>query len=222
LPIGKTRQQRNNEDRMTAYRLYGYPQSGSAVVELALVAGGIAHQLVELDPEAGDLSSSAFLKINPRGQVPVLCLPDGSAVTELPAILNHLADAHPGCGLAPPPGTTARAQHDRWLAFIHANVYEGILRMFYTERYTTDPEGVPGVHAAAEAYVRHHLGLLDAVVGEGPFLLGSAPMGVDYLISVILSWLDQNELASVAPRLLALADAVKADPRLVAVAARNL
>lgn len=207
---------------MTAYLLYGYPQSGSAVVELALVAGGIAHQLVELDPEAGDLSSSAFLKINPRGQVPVLCLPDGSAVTELPAILNHLADAHPGCGLAPPPGTAARAQHDRWLAFVHANIYEGVLRMFYTQRYTADPSGVPGVRAAAGAYVHHHLGLLDTVVGEGPFLFGPAPMGVDYLISVILSWLDQDKLASVAPRLLALADAVKADPRLVAVAARNL
>jgi GST-like protein len=207
---------------MTTYRLYGYPQSGSAVVELALVAGGIAHQLVDLDPEAGDLTAAAFLKINPRGQVPVLCLPDGSAVTELPAILNHLADAHPGCGLAPPPGTAARAQHDRWLAFVHANVYEGVLRMFYTERYTTDPDGVPGVRAAAEAYVHHHLGLLAAVVGEGPFLLGPAPMGVDYLITVILSWLDRDNVAGTAPRLLALADAVKATPSLAAVAARNL
>ncbi|CAN1551286.1 Gst Glutathione S-transferase [Paracoccaceae bacterium] len=207
---------------MTAYRLYGYPQSGSAVVELALVAGGIAHELVELDPEAGDLSSAAFLKINPRGQVPVLCLPDGSAVTELPAILNHLADAHPGCGLAPPPGTAARAQHDRWLAFVHANVYEGVLRFFYTERYTTDPAGVPGVREAAEAYVLRHLEQLNAVVGEGPFLFGPAPMGVDYLITVILSWLDQDKVARAAPCLLALAEAVKADPRLVAVAARKL
>ena len=207
---------------MTAYRLYGYPQSGSAVVELALVAGGIAHELVELDPEAGALSSAAFLKINPRGQVPVLCLPDGSAVTELPAILNHLADAHPGCGLAPPPGTAARAQHDRWLAFVHANVYEGVLRFFYTERYTTDPAGVPGVREAAEAYVLRHLEQLNAVVGEGPFLFGPAPMGVDYLITVILSWLDQDKVARAAPCLLALAEAVKADPRLVAVAARKL
>jgi glutathione S-transferase len=207
---------------MTAYRLYGYPGSGSAVVELALVAGGIAHDLVDLDPGAGDLSSTAFLKINPRGQVPVLCLPDGSAVTELPAILNHLADAHPGCGLAPPPGTAARAQHDRWLAFVHANVYEGVLRLFYTERYTTDPAGVPGVRDAAEAYVLRHLQFVDAVVGEGPFLLGPAPMGLDYLITVILSWLDQDKVAGVAPRLLVLADAVKADPRLVAVVARHL
>ena len=204
------------------YRLYGYPQSGSAAVELALVAGGIAHQVVVLDPQSGDLSGPAFLAINPRGQVPALCLPDGSVVTELPAILTHLADAHPGSGLAPPPGTSERAQHDRWLAFAHANIYEGVLRMFYTERYTTDPSGVPGIRAAAESYVLRHLEMLDDAVGEGPFLLGPAPMGVDYLIWVVLSWLHRDKVASCAPRLLVLADAVTSDNRLFEVAARNL
>jgi glutathione S-transferase len=118
------------EERMSVYRLYGYPQSGSAAVELALVAGGIAHELVVLDPEAGELSSPAFLAINPRGQVPALGLPDGSVVTEMPAILTCLADANPDSGLAPPAGTSARAQHDRWLAFTHANIYEAVLRMY--------------------------------------------------------------------------------------------
>lgn len=207
---------------MAVYRLYGYPQSGSAAVELALVAGGIAHEVVVLDPEAGDLSSPAFLAINPRGQVPALCLPDGSVVTELPAILTHLADANPESGLAPPAGTSARAQHDRWLAFTHANIYEGVLRMFYTGRYTTDPAGIPGIEAAAEAYVLRHLGMLDAVVRQGPYLLGPAPMGVDFLIWVVLSWLDREKVERSAPRLLALADAVTADSRLSEVAARNL
>lgn len=204
------------------YRLYGYPKSGSAVVELALVAGGVAHEVVVLDPEAGDQSSRAFLAINPRGQVPALCLPDGSVVTELPAILTHLADANPDSGLAPLAGTSERAQHDRWLAFTHANIYEGVLRMFYTERYTTEPPGVPGIRAAAESYVLRHLGMLDDVMGQGPFLLGPAPMGVDFLIWVVLSWLDRDKVASVAPRLLALADAVTADSRLSKVAVRNL
>jgi glutathione S-transferase len=207
---------------MAVYRLYGYPQSGSAAVELALVAGGIAHEVVVLDPEAGDLSSPAFLTINPRGQVPALCLPDGSVVTELPAILTHLADANPESGLAPLAGTSKRAQHDRWLAFTHANIYEGVLRMFYSERYTTDPSGVPGIRAAAESYVLRHLGMLDDAVGKGPFLLGPSPMGVDFLIWVVLSWLDRDKVATCAPRLLVLADAVTTDSCLSEVAARNL
>jgi glutathione S-transferase len=204
------------------YVLYGYPGSGSAPVELALVAGGIAHEIVDLDPAAGDLASPAFLAINPRGQVPALRLPEGSVVTELPAILNHLADANPESALAPPPGSAARAQHDRWLAFTHANIYEGILRIYYTDRYTTDATGVPGIKDAARAYVMRHLELLDGVIEQGPFLLGPSPMGVDFLLWVILSWLDRDEVAARAPRLLGLADAVSADSRLATVADRHL
>lgn len=205
---------------MTGYILYGYPQSGSAVVEVALAAGGIPHEVRDLDPEAGDLSSPDFLALNPRGQVPVLVLPDGSVVTEIPAILLHLADAHPESGLAPAPGSAARAQHDRWLAFAHANLYEGVLRFFYADRYTTDPHGAGGVRSAANAYVRRHLALLEKeVVGE-PFLLGPRLTGVDCLIWVILSWLGPEDVAE-TPRIAAIAKAVASDPRVKAVVARH-
>jgi GST-like protein len=205
---------------MTGYILYGYPTSGSAAVEVALAAGGIPHEVRDLDPTAGALSHPDFLALNPRGQVPVLVLPDRSVVTEIPAILLHLADAHPESGLAPPPGSAARAQHDRWLAYAHANLYEGVLRSFYADRYTTDPHGADGVKAAADAYVRRHLALLDQALAEGPFLLGQRLMAVDCLIWVILSWLTPED-TSAAPRIAALARAVAADPRARAVAARH-
>ena len=82
----------------------------------------IAHQLAVLDPKAGDLSSPTILAINPRGQVPALCLPVGQVVTEIPAILTHLADANPDGGLAPLAGTSAGAQRDRSLAFTQAEM----------------------------------------------------------------------------------------------------
>ena len=96
---------------MSGYILYGYPASGSGAVEVALVAANIPFEMKDLDPDAGELESEAFLAINPRGQVPTLIHPDGSVITEVPAILLHLADAHPGCGLAPQSGSSARAQH---------------------------------------------------------------------------------------------------------------
>lgn len=205
---------------MSRYTLYGYPGSGSAAVEVALALCGIPHEVRDMDPEAGDLSHPDFLGLNPRGQVPVLVLPDGSVVTEIPAILVHLADAHPASGLAPPPGTALRAQHDRWLAFTHANLYEGVLRLFYSDRYTTDPECAGGVRAAADAYVRRHLELLDKVMTEGPFLLGARPMAVDCLIWIIVQWLEPAQIAG-APRIAALAQALAADARVTAVAGRH-
>jgi glutathione S-transferase len=206
---------------MSRYVLHGYPQSGSGAVEVALAATGIPYDFRDLDPEAGDLQHPDFLALNPRGQVPVLVLPDGSVVTEIPAILLHLADANPDSGLAPPPGSALRAQHDRWLAFTHANVYEGVLRLFYSERYTTNPEGAEAVRAAAEAYVRRHLEMLDSVIGEGPFLLGKRPMAVDCLIWILVTWLDPAQLAG-APRIASLAKALAADPLLSPAAQRHL
>lgn len=207
---------------MSIYTLFGYPGSGSAAVELALTAGGIAHEVRSLDPDAGDLTSAAFLAVNPRGQVPALRLPDGSVVTEIPAILNHLADAHPHSGLAPPPGSPARAQHDRWLSFVHVNVYEAALRVFYAGRYTTDPAGAEGVRDAALAYLLRHLALLEGALGEGPFMLGQAPMAVDHVLWTVASWLDPGTVATAAPRIQSLVDAVAADVRLGPVIARHL
>jgi glutathione S-transferase len=206
---------------MSHYVLHGYPSSGSAAVEVALVAGGVPHEIRDLNHKAGDLSHPDFLALNPRGQVPVLVLPDASVVTEIPAILLHLADAYPASGLAPPPGSPQRAQHDRWLAFSHANLYEGVLRSFYADRYTTDPDGAEGVRAAADTYIRRHLEILDKVVGEGPFLFGAKLMAVDCLIWIVVSWLEPDQLAG-SPRIAALAAALAADPRVTAVAERHL
>ena len=205
---------------MTGYVLYGYPQSGSAPIEAALVLTGADFTCRDLDPEGG-LKAPDFLAVNPRGQVPALVLPDGTVVTEVPAILAHLADAHPASGLAPPPGSSARAVHDRWMAFTHANLYEGVLRVYYTDRYTTDPAGVAGVRGAAEAYVARHFAMLGDAMGDGPFLLGPRPMAVDLVIWILVSWTGPDVVRAHAPRIADLAAAVATLPELAGVVARH-
>ena len=205
---------------MSGYVLYGYPQSGSAPIEAALVLAGADFTCHDLDPESG-LKAADFLAVNPRGQVPALVLPDGTVVTEVPAILSHLADAHPGSGLAPAPGSSARAVHDRWMAFTHANLYEAVLRVYYTDRYTTDPAGVAGLRAAAEAYVARHFALLQDAMGDGPFLLGPRSMAVDLVIWILVSWTGLDTVRASAPRIADLAEAVGALPALSGVMARQ-
>ncbi len=206
---------------MTGYVLYGYPESGSAAIEVALVAAEIPFTFHNLDVDNGALETAEFQAVNPRGQVPALKHPDGSIITEVPAILNHLADAHPHCGLAPAPGTSERAQHDRWLAFLHANVYEAVLRYYYTERYTDDPASVPAVKSAAFSYIARHLALFGDAITQGPFLLGDQPYGVDYLAWTLTTWLDPDHVQSASPVLAHLARAVADQPKLQEVIARN-
>ncbi len=207
---------------MSGYVLYGYPESGSACVEVAMVEAGIPFEVKDLDEDAGELKGADYLALNPRGQVPALVHPDGSVITEVPAILLHLADAHPGCGLAPPPGTSARAQHDRWLAFAHANCYEAILRYFYSDRYTSDPAQADKVSEAALAYLIRHFNLLADAIEDGPFVFGDAPMAVDFVIWVMTTWLEEDEKAGLDPKITRLAETLATRPKLAAAVARHM
>jgi glutathione S-transferase len=217
---------------MAGYTLYGYPMCGSASVDLALIASGIPHERKDLNPAKGDLQSDDFLAINPRGQVPTLIHPDGSIITEVPAVMLHLADAHPDCGLAPPAGSSARAQHDRWLAFVQSNCYEGALRLMYTDRYTTatDPADIAKVRAAALAYVIRHFNLLANAMEDGPFVMGENPMAVDYVVFIVMAWLDHKQIAQLTeedlsdldPKIWQLTKALAARPELKEALARNV
>jgi glutathione S-transferase len=191
------------------YILYGNKGSGSFPVEAALVKAGVEHTLIELDISKGDQEQASFGAINPMRQVPALRLPDGTVMTESAAMVIHLAAAHPEAGLAPTPGTSAHARFLRWLVFMAANVYEGDLRYFYSERYTTESVGVPGVKAAAARHMAKSFAIIDQGLADGPFLAGRAMSIADVYLAVLMTWSPEP---LTAPRLLAVQKAVTADP----------
>ena len=120
---------------MTGYTLYGGRRLGSLAIEAALREAEIAFEFVTVDTKAGEQRSEWFTRINPRQQLPALKLPDGHVLTEGPAILTFIADSNPGRQLIPLPGTPERGEHDRWLAYFQANIYEGELRKLFPKRY---------------------------------------------------------------------------------------
>ena len=73
--------------------LYDYLPSGNGYkVRLLLHRLGLAFELVEVDIEKGETRTSAYLKKNPNGKIPLLELPDGTLLAESNAILFYLAD----------------------------------------------------------------------------------------------------------------------------------
>jgi glutathione S-transferase len=130
-------------------------------------------------------------------------------MTESAAIVIYLAAAHPDAGLAPKAGLPAHARFLRWMVFMTANLYEGDLRYFYPERYTTDPAGVPGVKAAGAAHMAKAFGVIDQELADGPFVAGKALSIADVYLATLMTW-SKEPIA--APRLLAVQKAVIADP----------
>ena len=206
---------------MAGYILYGRPGSGNMVVEAAFAEMAVAYELLQPQKDEDDRFDPAFLALNPRGQVPALVLPDGSVMTETAAMLLHLADAFPAAGLAPPPGSSARAQHDRWLTFFHANVYEGFLRYYYPLRFVSDPAAAAAVKQAAHTAILQHFALFEGALGAGPFHNGDKLAMLDLYVWMLAQWIDQAPLAAECPKLMHLCRAVASRPVLQAVQARN-
>jgi glutathione S-transferase len=206
---------------MNPYRLYGFKLTGSCAIEAALAEAGIAYEFIPINTKAGESRTTAYAAVNPRQQVPALQLPDGTIVTEGPAILHHIADAYPQSRLAPPPGTSARGTLDRWLAFFHANVYEGELRQLFPQRYADDPGAAPAVKRAADAYVERHFRIFENEISQVPYFFGQQFTILDIYVWMLAQWMDGAWLESRCPKIARLSREVAARPKVAPVHAHH-
>ncbi len=167
------------------YRLYGWSGSGSVAVQAALEECGAPYERIWVSKEPADIAE--YRKINPTGKVPALALPDGTVIFESAAMLIHLAAAHPEAQLAPRSGTSRHALFLQWMVFLSANVYEAVLRLYYSDRYSTDgAAAAAGIRERAEADYLTHLELISARLE--PYVLGDHYSVADLYLYMLASW----------------------------------
>jgi len=201
-----------------AYKLYGWVGSGSFAVQVALEEIGVPYERIWVGREPDAMAQ--YRQLNPTGRVPALGLPDGRVMFESAAILIHLALAHPEARLAPPPGTSAHARFLQWMVYLSANAYESVLRIFYSERFST--RGAADAEAIREkgtADFLANLALVDASLA--PYVLGADYSIADAYLYMLASWNpgDKAQLYARLPRLEALCSRVAARPAIVKVEA---
>jgi len=192
------------------YKLYWYERSGSFAPAAVMAELGIRYEGIHL--EQGRKRSAEFMALNPMAQVPLLILPDGGYMTESGAISLYLAETKPESGLAPVPGDPIRPQFLGWLSFAQVNLYETVLRYFYTERYTSDPAGVASVRQAA-AERMEWLWDMTAEAIQGPFFFGDRFTVLDIYLAMLSAWhSDPPRLLKRLPKLGALVEATASRP----------
>ena len=202
----------------TAYKLYGRAGSGSFAVQVALEEIGVPYERIWVANEPDVVAQ--FRRVNPTGRVPALGLPDGTVIFESAAILIHLALAHPAARLAPQPGTSAHARFLQWMVFLSANAYEAVLRIYYSDRFST--RGAADAEAIREqgtADYLAHLRLVDAHLA--PHLLGADYSIADAYLFMLASWhpADKTQRYADTPRLEALVSRLAVRPAIVKVEA---
>ena len=200
------------------YTLYWSAECGSFAPNAALAEAGVEFDLIEVDLAAGAHHAPEFLAINPRAQVPVLRLPDGTAMTESAAMMIHIADCHPDSRLLPPAGHPDRAKAYRWLFFGAVNIYESGCRISDPQHYSDHEPDFDGLRARARLDLDRYWDMVEEVLVEPPFVLGAAFSAVDIFLLMMSQWHpDTTGLLRRLPALKALYDATRSRPAIAAI-----
>ena len=193
------------------YKLYWAADSGALAPQILLEEAGVDYERCVVDLEQGEEMEATFLAINPRGQIPALELEDGTILTESAAMAVHIADSNPAAGLLPALGSRERALLYRWLFYAAANLYEGVLRYYYSDRYTSVATQADQVRDAAEEYIDHAWGQVEDAIAEGPYFLGQTYSVLDPYLLMLSNWHEKpGELFAANPKLQRLCATVRA------------
>jgi len=198
--------------------LHGYWRSGAAYrTRIALALKGLAYGQQGVDLRTGAQKSEAFVALNPQGMVPALEV-DGAVLTQSPAILEWLEEAHPAPPLLPA-DPVARAQVRAMAALIGCDIHPlNNLRVGKALRETFGADQA-AVDSWAARWITPGFEALEALVarhGAG-WCFGAAPTLADcYLIPQIYSARRFNVPLDAFPRLLAIDAAAARHPAFLA------
>jgi GST-like protein len=208
---------------MTRFTLYGNPGWGSVLTEAQLAFYGLDYDFVR----AGELFEDAqarkrLEKVNPLSQIPTLVMPDGSVMTESAAITLALADHTGSAELVPEPGTAERNTFLRWLVFFPANIHPTYTYADDPSRFVADKNAQAPFAEAVWNYNRKLTSIWHDAA-RSPWFLGERFSALDIDTCALMHWDNPGRkwAEEVAPGLVAIAGAVRREPRLQAVLDAN-
>jgi glutathione S-transferase len=189
-------------------KLYYSPGACSLSPHIALLEAGLPYDLVKVDLKAKKLENGDdFLKINPKGQVPVLALDSGEVVTEGPVIVQMIADKASAKNLAPARDSAERYKLLEWLNFITTELHKSFSPLF-------QPAIPDDVKSFFKDRIMGKLKYADSKLAGQDYLMGKQFTVADGYLFVMLKWAERTGLdVSALTNLTAFKDRVAARPK---------
>lgn len=167
------------------YTLYYLPGTCSLAIHVALNEVGAEFKTISVAVADGQPRPAEFLKINPRGNVPVL-EKDGFTQREGAAILISLLDEHKSPLL--PFAGNARAAALEWLMFANASMHPAYARCFFQHKNLGAAAAENPLYAPAIAQVQKCWDDVEQQLSTQPYVCGDACTVADILLAVIANW----------------------------------
>ncbi|MFZ5669457.1 MAG: glutathione S-transferase family protein [Pseudomonadota bacterium] len=192
--------------------LYYAPGVCSLASHIAFEEAGVEVDYVRLDLSRGDVRQPDYLKLNPKGRVP-LVVTDRGVLTESPAILAWIAQTWPHAALAPLDDPWALAQVNAFNAYLsgtlHGLAFAGV---FQPGRFVDGEAAQAALKTKAMQTVRDTLALIEGKLADEGWIHGAYSTSDPYL-AVLSGWLAHTgESIEQFPRIAAHARRVRARP----------
>ncbi|WP_439568441.1 glutathione S-transferase family protein [Sphingopyxis sp.] len=166
----------------------------------------------------GEMREPSYARINARHETPVLITDQGKVLTETMAIAHWFAARDDERRISPDPLSAEGDRMRQIMAFINSG-FTGAFTPLWVALEMDPPR--PAMQAALrewgkEAVAERH-DKLEAMVGDGPYLVGDRPTLADALFIGIARWLEFHEVAAPVrwPKLAALRARLEAEPAVI-------
>lgn len=189
------------------YTLYYSPGACSLSVHVALNEIGADFQAINTSIPEGKNRDPEFLKLNPRGQVPVLV--DGDTpIREGAAILIHLLTKEKSPLL--PASGPAHLNTLQWLMWANASLHPAYSRTFWLKKTVKDEAQLQALQLEAEKPIQALWDEAEAKLGQTKYLAGNEFTIADIMIAVMAAW--SSPRIKFGPNTTKLIDEVRARP----------
>ena len=171
------------------FTLYYTPNTCALASHLALEQAGARYELVRIDFSKSEQQSTEYLKVNTKGRVPAL-VTSGGVLTETPAILQFIAQAHPDAALAPLDEPFALARMNAFNSYLCSTVHIAHAHRMRGARWADDPTAWVAMQKKVPQSVGDAFALIENEYLLGPWVLGERFSVSDFYLLTLARWLE--------------------------------
>lgn len=192
-------------------KLFYAPGSCSLASHIALEEAGADYEAVKVDMRQSEQRTPEYLAINPKGRVPALVTGQG-VLTETPAILGYVAQAHPQAGLLPTdPWDLAQAQ--AFNSYLASTVHVAHAHRMRGSRWADEESSFEDMRRKVPQTMAECFGLIETELLTGPWVLGERFSVCDGYLFTLAGWLEGDGVDPARfPRVHAHRERVRARP----------
>lgn len=192
----------------------GFPLGSSAGLVTAFEWLGRPYRLTRVDM-LGEMRTDAYKRLNGRVETPVLITGEGRVLTETMAIALWLEARDPERRISFEPSTPEADRLHQYIAFLNTG-FTGAFTPLWVALEADDAtqQERETLRKFGRAFVAKRHEQLEAMIGDGTYLLGDKPTLADALFAGVARWVDFHEAIDPHdyPRILALRQRIEADP----------